>query len=292
MSVTDNVTSRAPGKIVVERVTPAKAAELLGGAAVNRNINRQFVQKYKDAMISGRWVSGLEPIHIDEKGALINGRHRLTAILESGIEQDMLVISGLPTSAMSFIDTGRSRSLGDTMQINGVKNANALASVVAMAWAVDTFGVSSSQLANTPPNDIGQALFMADQDAFEAAVAFTSKRTLGFLTGKIVGWLAYVTNCQSCEWTESVVLGKGLRERTGAYALHIRIIAEMNRKGQLKLLAALPLVIKAYIADLNKRPVGNLRYSQDEEFPAFTTWVAPRLGRNVWVPPSAKAKSK
>lgn len=46
-------------------------------------------------------------------GALIDGQHRLSAIIEAGMPADLLVVRGLPNNAFMAIDNGIKRSMAD-----------------------------------------------------------------------------------------------------------------------------------------------------------------------------------
>ena len=72
----------------VVNVTPEKAKELI---KLGRN-NTMFphkVTKYKNMMLSGEWKDGLGDPLIIKNNVLLDGRHRLTAIIESGLTFNM-----------------------------------------------------------------------------------------------------------------------------------------------------------------------------------------------------------
>lgn len=52
----------------------------------------KIVNKYAEVMRSGKWQVSLSPIYISPEGEVIDGAHRLYAILASGVTIRMLVI--------------------------------------------------------------------------------------------------------------------------------------------------------------------------------------------------------
>ena len=70
---------------VVKMVTPEMAEELLTLARPGNKMIRTKVEKYKKMMLSGKWRSGLGSPIIIKNGQLLDGRHRLTAIIETGV---------------------------------------------------------------------------------------------------------------------------------------------------------------------------------------------------------------
>lgn len=107
-------------------VTPAMASAWLETQAHNRKWRRETVNKYKAEMLSGMWQENGEPIILNSQGALVDGQHRLRAIVEGNCSVKMLVVSGIKSQAAMTIDMGLSRTLGDVFVMNGLRNARLL----------------------------------------------------------------------------------------------------------------------------------------------------------------------
>lgn len=108
----------------VEIITPEKAREYLQRNARNRKLSRHTIEAYAGDMRAGRWLFTGDPIQFDAGGNLINGQHRLSAIVMSGEPQRMMVIRGLPTQAISHLDQGRKRTVSDILSIEGARHAS------------------------------------------------------------------------------------------------------------------------------------------------------------------------
>ncbi|MGP1576578.1 MAG: hypothetical protein ACTTH7_03665 [Treponema sp.] len=71
----------------VIEVTPQMAEAWLQNNPENRPINEERVREYEDKMRRGEWEEkhrGGEPLIVMKEGELINGQHRLTAVVRNG----------------------------------------------------------------------------------------------------------------------------------------------------------------------------------------------------------------
>lgn len=84
------------------------------------------MNRYKAEMLAGRWKENGQPIVFEGNNYLVDGQHRLRAIIEADIPVKSLVVYGVDTDAAMTIDTGLSRTLGDVFMMRGVRNARLL----------------------------------------------------------------------------------------------------------------------------------------------------------------------
>jgi hypothetical protein len=103
----------------LERITPKKAAIYLANAAPNRPVRKAWVAQLAQMMRDGDFHVTHQGIAFNDKGELVDARHRLLAVIESGCYVTMNVTRGLSDSAMNVIDTGKPRSVVDAMAIDG-----------------------------------------------------------------------------------------------------------------------------------------------------------------------------
>lgn len=111
----------------VVHVTPVLAEQWLSRNCRNRKVNRRTVAMYARAMQRGEWMLTGEAIKFASSGDLLDGQHRLAAIVETGVTVPLLVIYGLPPMVQDVLDTGRKRSAGDQLAIHGVTSASSSA---------------------------------------------------------------------------------------------------------------------------------------------------------------------
>lgn len=103
----------------IETIDADMARKYLEHNMVNRHINHERVLAYKDELINGSWELNGESIKFNSDGEMIDGQHRLSAIIESGIPMTTVVTYGIDTE-ISSIDRGRPRSLRDSLIIGGM----------------------------------------------------------------------------------------------------------------------------------------------------------------------------
>lgn len=121
-------------KVEVTTITPAAARKYLENNPNNRRLAPSRVMHLAAMMRSGSWVMNGETIIISKSGALLDGQHRLAAVVEYGRPMDMLVATGAPDEAFTTIDTGASRSAGDILGIKGIAQATCAAAGSSIIW--------------------------------------------------------------------------------------------------------------------------------------------------------------
>lgn len=108
-------------------VTPDMAASFLGANTRNRPLSQSRVHNLASAMSRGEWVVNGDAIRIGSDGVLLDGQHRLAAIIKSGVTVKSLVVGGVDPKAFKTIDGGAKRSSADDLSMMCVKNANCVA---------------------------------------------------------------------------------------------------------------------------------------------------------------------
>jgi len=110
-------------------VTPEWAEETLKKNIGNRPLNVQHVDKLAKEMTNGRWKVNGDTICLNGS-RVIDGQHRLHAVVQSGITIETLVVEGLSSDVFDTKDVGKRRSAGDTLGVAGEKNACRLAAAL------------------------------------------------------------------------------------------------------------------------------------------------------------------
>jgi hypothetical protein len=114
----------------VVNVTPAQAAEWLADVNThNRNIREGKVASYARDMASGAWKFNGDPIRFAVDGTLLDGQHRLSAIIRADVTLPNLVVWGLEPEAQNTMDIGATRLLRDQLTLAGEANSSELAAI-------------------------------------------------------------------------------------------------------------------------------------------------------------------
>ena len=116
-------------KASIKSITPQKARVILKNNPSNRKVNDRHVTKLAKQMRAGDWKDNGQTIVISEQGQLMDGQHRLHAIIEADVAQKMLIVEGADNQSILTIDTGKSRGLADSFEIYGHNYATAKAAL-------------------------------------------------------------------------------------------------------------------------------------------------------------------
>lgn len=130
--------------ITQEKITPEKAQEYLKHNTENyRGLNKDRIISYANDMKKNAWQFNGEAIKFSESGKLIDGQHRLHAIVRAGVPVDMLVIRGVDDS-VNMYDIGSTRSLGQIAKARGIVPGWYSATMAVAGWMVNN-GESNHQ---------------------------------------------------------------------------------------------------------------------------------------------------
>lgn len=123
--------------ITQEIITPEMAREYLKFNTENyRSLSKDRVISYAGDMKNGEWQMNGEAIKFDETGKLIDGQHRLHAIIRAGVPVEMLVVRGVQES-VNIYDIGFRRSLGQIAKARGIVPGWYSATMAVAGWIVN-----------------------------------------------------------------------------------------------------------------------------------------------------------
>jgi hypothetical protein len=156
-------------RATVEEVTPAMAEAWLGKNLANRSVRQRVVEGYARDMRNGAWQLTGEPIKFSINGRLLDGQHRLQAVVRAEIPVEMLVVRGLPDSTQAVMDSGARRTAGDALKLRGETSYTALAATARLAIFF-TRGVALEDR-NTPPTHTEILAFIDNHPDLREALA-------------------------------------------------------------------------------------------------------------------------
>jgi hypothetical protein len=142
--------------VKIEEVTPAKAQQWLEGNVDNRKLREDRVLAHARVLQAGEWELGESAIVFDDQGVLINGQHRLSAVIVSGIPARFIILRGVPSQTQEIMDTGLGRNLADQLTRRGlvVSHANILSGALywthQLAYNEETGNVHYSEPSERP----------------------------------------------------------------------------------------------------------------------------------------------
>lgn len=97
--------------IAQERITPARARKYLASRPASQPPpDPERIERMAFDMEKGTWFDSPDALAFDEAGQLVNGLHRLWAVIKSGTVQTFLVVRGLSAKAALVVDQGQPRN--------------------------------------------------------------------------------------------------------------------------------------------------------------------------------------
>ena len=99
----------------VVRLTPAMATSWLRANKINRPIRKRHMNFLAGEISAGNWQVNGQAIVIAENENVLDGQHRLLAIIEAGTAIETLVVYGISEKAFATIDTGAVRTGADAL---------------------------------------------------------------------------------------------------------------------------------------------------------------------------------
>ena len=269
------------------QVTPQLATEFLrrgppqgGNTKKNRTVMPYVVDKWCTAMDRGEWVLG-EPILFDEDGHLMEGQHRLKAIVKHNGPIWLLTISGFPTEDVNGQSTFRKTGIGVTKTIPqmlstmGYENSKELGSMLRHVWNDENniLPTRSGGGGSTRGWSLSQAEELLEKypeitDAIKAPGVWANRLVPRSLSAFLWWKFHQKDHGVANEFFVDLIRASNEESDTDPICLlRQRLVAnrDSQQKMQPKEIAA--LTIKAWNAVRSGEGVGQLRFGKNEKFP-------------------------
>jgi hypothetical protein len=183
-------------------------------------------------MMNGDWKETGEPISFDQSGNLINGQHRLAAMVETNTPIEFLINYGLNREVFDVIDNGLSRTNSTILEMDGYKNSANLSALVRSIIAYNDNGnydaknfkgvnqITISQIKN----------FLEDEsDTIDYLDRYKKSSVVSASVSSFCYWLlAKVDAVKAEEMLDKVFLGYGLVPNTIEHYLFDKLQRNKN----------------------------------------------------------------
>lgn len=101
----------------VETITAKQAERYLQFNSNNRPLRKGLVNQYAKDMKAGKWKLTHQGLAFNCDGTLLDGQHRLAAIIQSGVPVQMLVARGVDSDGQLVMDDHAKRTAGDALSL-------------------------------------------------------------------------------------------------------------------------------------------------------------------------------
>lgn len=258
-----------------ELITPQLASQWLNNNAGNRRISVAHVRFLADQILTGQWQVTPDTIKISKSGRVLDGQHRLSAIVEANVAQSMYVARNCEDEIFTVLDTGKSRSASDVIAISGVKNPTHIASIARLIILHEGGGLSTGLNSKKRSATNGEVLATSQRIDLPPLASFGlslyhKARFLNVSEYGFLYWLFAQKHTEEAEqFLSTLASGVGLTE--GSSILMLRRKLEQARNGdryRFSPVERLGLTIKAWNLYRLKKTVGMLVFSPlKEAFP-------------------------
>lgn len=264
-------------------ISPALAELMLDRNTHNKGLrSRAMVRRLVKIIVEGRWKLTPQGIAFDREGQLLDGQHRLTAIIESGTAVPMVVCFGAEAETFRVIDTGRTRTASDVANLAGTDNAAAVAAGTRLYMILN----SALPLANTSftPDEILETLESHPEIEEAGRDGLRVYRHLKIhSTAALIAALAIIKGKSNCldqydEFVDRLAEGENLRKGSAIHTLREGLISRKfmgddgagksnNARRNATTAAAIILGWNRHVAGRSATTPKSLRWDGTTEFP-------------------------
>lgn len=238
-------------EVEVVLVDPTLAATWLGLQRGNRKMRRRKKDRLAKIIEEGRWFVGIGTVVFDAEGVLIDGQHRLAAIIQAGQAVELLVVRGVDPDAKYWIDTGTVRSGGDALDMAGFDGDTGPAST-ALSLLLRYKRVGHINSMWTPENEDLRDGMLEHPDIVESVEATKGARTRAIWGSHgVFAFMHYVLHRQDStradEFFRAVLGGLGIdSDLDPRHLLRTRLMAEATAKSKVSPEYVVDLTFKAW----------------------------------------------
>lgn len=211
----------------------------------NRNLSQGTVKRYANIMRAGAWFFNGAPIILveepDGRTVLVDGQHRLFAVMETNIPQTFLVETFTGDTEFTrhlreTVDQGKKRTLSDIIKMGGVSTDTEMRATVAAVHALmigEVLIEARESTYNLLSDGEKYATYLANRNlCVWAAEMWQNFKKVNKNITLPYGTLAAAMRCRRLSPTATdiffgdIVMGQGLYEGDPAYALLHQILIE------------------------------------------------------------------
>lgn len=263
-----------------ENISPELAAKYLAtNSDHQRNVTHSHVVHLSQQMEKGQWQMNGESIIFDDQGRLIDGQHRLLAIIMSGMTLIFLVVRGVASNSFHSIDRGKIRSNGNIFAIDGVPNYNIVASATAgvinyrraIVGKSGKAGSLNSWIRASTEDMIQEYRNHPDTYQFAARISMNCRKKLPPAVTSTVAALSVIDAGHNTEFVAHfwslVESGIGLSEKDPILHFRNRIESNSASKSKMGNSMLITLAIKAWNLYSKSKSCGVIRLIDGEPCP-------------------------
>lgn len=248
-------------RVEIEEITPEKAEQLLRLNRNNRPVRSRHVAILAREMKEGRWKTNGDSIRVSDD-LLIDGQHRLMAVIESGCSITS-VVAYVEADVFDSIDVGQRRSNADVLAIRGEVCTHTLAAALKK---IDLYMTGRGWATYVRYTNTQIEELLEKYPTARISVARTnSNRNLLPRSIMAACHFLFAANdeMEADKFFVDLVSGQGLSEGDGVYVLREKLVRNLTEKAKLSPEYLMALTIKAWNARRENKKIRILKIGQE-----------------------------
>lgn len=251
----------------------------------NRRIRIPMVFRYANDMKSGKWKEDTaELIKISKMGCLLDGQHRLRAVIKSNTPIWFHVAEGMEDEVFDVLDTGISRNATDVFRTKGIKNESWIPSIMQMCNQLKLGRKAGMQVNMKHTNADLFEQYCKDPEYWQTVVRRSHKwyHTFGkILTPSFIGgFYSYFNTIDeriAYEFMDGLATGMNIQDNV-INLLRNKLIQDKASPRKMPPTLKMALVIKSWNFYVSGTRVKQLKYSAEtEDFPVAIKPITTKI---------------
>ena len=275
-------TGKVEARVVT--ITPKIANQLLLRNTHNRPVRTAAIEQYAADMRKGDWQVNGEAIKISVDGHVLDGQHRLYAVLEADASMTTLLITGLPQKAQETMDQGRARTFGDVLKLRGEHDYFNLAAAVRIVCIYEQHGIPIQPRGTVAPSVQQLSRTLERNPEIRESVKLGSSLRRSWLSASVIAGLHFLfsiaDHADAEDFIKRVCTGENLAVDDPRYVLRERLIREDREATGLHVKVKTAFVVRAWNAYRSGEAITRLMWnpggSNPDRFPAIDGLSAAR----------------
>lgn len=252
-------------KVEMTKITPADAERMLQLNTGNRPVNKQHVAVLAREMKLGRWKVNGDTICMNGT-RLIDGQHRLMAVVESGCTIETLLVEGVESDVFDTKDVGRRRSTSDTLAVRGEVETKKLAAALIV---VDRYMTGRMMQCVRYTNTEVEELLVKYPGVRESIGK--TRETKRLVPASVLTACHYLfaqkDATAAAQFVVDLIGGHNLTEGDSVYVLRERLMNNALSKAKLQANYIMALLVKAWNHRRDENTIRHLRFRQEGDKP-------------------------
>lgn len=260
-------------KVARKLVTPELALKYLSSNQGNRKISERQVNFYYKQMVAGDWGATGDTIKISIDGRLLDGQHRLHAIIRFDKPVECFIAEGVDPAMFPMIDTGKPRTASDVLSSAGVGRPTNLASAAKHIMIYDEDLIGKHKHKDSAPSHKRILEFVENNPELANVVDVTSEANKKFKAMPLymLATLYWITSrrnyAKAHEFLNQYGSGVGLEEDSPVRLLRERLVKDSIQRNKLSTRDKAALYIMCWNLFITGKTQSHLTLQKNYTFP-------------------------